>query len=173
MGQKDTSRAGMSGVVSRWLGGVDDLPGIAERLLRVQIENRPAIDVIRLYDSPGTLFYCDPPYVHESRGDTKAYGHEMSDAQHEELAAVLNVVQGKMAISNYQCDLMDRLYPAPRWHKHIGEPRTNHSTKDKRVEVLWTNYPISRLPSTRQTTIPNALVMAMPLRLFEEEYGEP
>ncbi len=33
---KNTSRAGMSGVVSRWLGSVETLPAIAERLLRVQ-----------------------------------------------------------------------------------------------------------------------------------------
>ena len=56
---KNTSRAGMSGVVSRWLGGVGALDDIAQRLMRVQIENRPAVDVIRLYDSPKTLFYCD------------------------------------------------------------------------------------------------------------------
>lgn len=54
---KDTSRAGMSGVVSRWLGGIDALDDIAQRLIRAQIENRPAVDVIRLYDNPGTLFY--------------------------------------------------------------------------------------------------------------------
>jgi DNA adenine methylase len=48
----NTSRRGMSGAVSRWLGGIDLLPDIAQRLLRVQIENRPAIEVIRLYDSP-------------------------------------------------------------------------------------------------------------------------
>lgn len=149
---KGTSRRGMSGVVSRWLGGVDDLPEIAERLLRVQIENRPAADVIRLYDSPDTLFYCDPPYVHESRGDAKAYRHEMTDEQHEELAAMLNSVQGRVAISNYQCDLMDRLYPPTRWHKHVGSPRTNHSTKGTRVEVLWTNYLLHTAPvySARQ-----------------------
>lgn len=46
----------MSGVVSRWLGGVDALDDIAQRLIRVQIENRPAVDVIRLYDSVNTLF---------------------------------------------------------------------------------------------------------------------
>ncbi len=40
---KDTSRAGMSGAISRWLGGIDVLSEIAERLIRVQIENRPAI----------------------------------------------------------------------------------------------------------------------------------
>jgi site-specific DNA-adenine methylase len=51
----------MSGVVSRWLGGIEQLEFIAERLIRVQIENRPAIDVIKLYDSKETLFYCAPP----------------------------------------------------------------------------------------------------------------
>src|ERR1700722_10900038 len=137
---KNTSRAGMSGVVSRWLGGVGDLQSIAERLLRVQIENRPAIQIIHLYDSPGTLFYCDPPYIHDTRGDSKAYGHEMSDEQHVELARVLNHVRGMDAISNYPCELMNKLYPAPKWHKTVTAARTNHATKGKRIESLWTNY---------------------------------
>lgn len=137
---KNTSRAGMSGVVSRWLGSVEDLPKIAERLLRVQIENRPAIEVIRLYDSPQTLFYCDPPYVHLTRGDNSAYGYEMSDEDHRALASAMNVVQGRAAISNYQCELMDELYPPPRWIKTVASEKTIHSTKDKRVEALWTNY---------------------------------
>jgi len=137
---KNTSRAGMSGVVSRWLGGVEALPEIAERLLRVQIENRPALDVIRLYDEADTLFYCDPPYVHGTRGDDKAYGHEMTDRQHRDLAVALNAASGLVAISNYDCELMRELYPAPKWRKHESAARTIHSTKDKRVEVLWTNY---------------------------------
>jgi DNA adenine methylase len=137
---KNTSRAGMSGVISRWLGAIDDLPQIAERLLRVQIENRPANDVIRLYDSPHTLFYCDPPYVHDTRGDAKAYGYEMTNQEHAELARVLNKVRGMVAISNYQCDLMDELYPPPKWHKTMSGARTNHATKGTRIEVLWTNY---------------------------------
>lgn len=137
---KNTSRAGMSGVISRWLGAVRDLPLIAERLLRVQIENRPALEVIRLYDSPGTLFYCDPPYIHETRGDSKAYGHEMTDNQHAELSDLLNRVQGMVAVSNYPCDLMDQLYPAPKWRKFLCRERTNHATKGKRTEGLWTNF---------------------------------
>ena len=137
---KNTSRAGMSGVVSRWLGAVEHLPWIAERLLRVQIENRPALDVIKLYDSEDTLFYCDPPYIHETRGDNCAYDNEMSDEDHIALAKTLNFVQGKVAISNYQCDLMDQLYPKAKWFKYTSPEKTNHSTKGKRVEVLWTNY---------------------------------
>lgn len=137
---KLTSRAGMSGVVSRWLGAVEMLPEIADRLLRVQIENRPAIEAIELYDSPETLFYCDPPYVHETRGDSKAYGYELSDKDHEELAQVLNQSQSLVAISNYDCDLMNDLYPKSKWQKLVGPEKTNHATKGKRIEVLWTNY---------------------------------
>ena len=137
---KNTSRAGMSGVVSRWLGGVQALDSIAERLLRVQIENRPAIDVIHLYDSPDTLFYCDPPYLHATRGDAKAYGFEMDEAQHRELARTLNACQGKVAISGYEHPLMDELFPPARWFKTRGADKTIHSTKGSRVEVLWTNY---------------------------------
>lgn len=137
---KNTSRAGMSGVVSRWLGGVEALADIAERLIRVQIENRPALEVIELYDSPETLFYCDPPYVHQTRGDANAYGTEMSDEEHRQLAKVLNSARGMVAISNYDCELMDALYPPSRWYKLKASPKTIHSTKDKRAEVLWTNY---------------------------------
>lgn len=137
---KQTSRAGMSGAVSRWLGAVEALPEIAERLLRVQIENRPAIDVIRLYDSSETLFYCDPPYIHDTRSDNKAYSYEMTNDEHRRLADTLNSAHGLVALSNYQCDLMDKLYPAPKWRKYVSPPRTNHATKGVRVEVLWTNY---------------------------------
>lgn len=137
---KDTSRAGMSGVVSRWLSGVDALNEIAQRLVRVQIENRPATDMIELYDNQGTLFYCDPPYLHATRGDSKAYGFEMDEAQHIELATVLNKCRGKVALSGYEHPLMKELYPEKRWFKTVGSERTIHSTKDTRKEVLWTNY---------------------------------
>lgn len=137
---KGTSRAGMSGVVSRWLGGVEQMEAICQRLLRVQIENRPATDVIRLYDSPRTLFYCDPPYVHATRGDSRAYRHELTDDEHAELAEALNSAQARVAISNYDCPLFARLYPPKRWHKSYARRKTNHSTKGQRREVLWTNY---------------------------------
>lgn len=135
---KNTSRAGMSGVVSRWVGGLGALSDIADRLLRVQIENRPAIDVIKLYDDTGTFFYVDPPYVHDSRGDAKAYGYELTDAEHESLAAALHGCKGKVAVSGYECRLMDRLYAS--WNRHYSPEKHCHSVKQPRTEVLWTNY---------------------------------
>jgi DNA adenine methylase len=135
-----SSRAGMAGAVSRWLGAVEDLPLIAQRLLRVQIENRPAIEVIKRYDSPETLFYCDPPYPHECRGDSNGYGYEMTDAEHKELAELLHLVKGKVAISSYFCNLMDKLYGD--W-KFIEAPEKKcHSVKKPRKETLWVNYEI-------------------------------
>ena len=137
---KDTSRAGMSGVVSRWLGGIEALDSIAQRLIRVQIENRPAIDILRLYDSERTLFYCDPPYLHETRGDSKAYGFEMSDVQHLEFSKAVNECKGMVAVSGYDHPTMDKLFKPGKWKKTFGLKKTIHSTKDTRTEVLWTNY---------------------------------
>ena len=70
----------------------------------------------------------------------------MTNQQHAELSATLNAVSGKVAISNYECDLMDRLYPPPRWRKTVSEPRTNHATKGIRIEVLWTNFDLRETP---------------------------
>ena len=137
---KNTSRSGMSGAVSRWLGGVEALDDIAHRLIRVQIENRPAVDVIRLYDSPSTLFYCDPPYLHATRGDSKAYGFEMDEDQHREFAEAVRHCRGKVAVSGYDHPLMEELFPGSRWMKTVAPEKTNHSTKSTRQEVLWTNY---------------------------------
>ena len=133
-----TSRAGMAGAVSRWLGSVEELEWIASRLLRVQIEHDSALNVIRRYDSPDTLFYCDPPYPHETRGDAKAYQYEMTNAQHVALAQSLTAVQGRVAISGYHGELMDELYRG--WHVHEEGVKKAHSVKTDRAEVLWTNY---------------------------------
>lgn len=143
---KNTSRAGMSGVVSRWLGGVEALPEIAVRLLRVQIENRPAIDVVKLYDGPRTLFYCDPPYLHATRGDAKAYGFEMNEQEHREFATVVDGCEGMVAVSGYDHPLMDELFPPGRWRKTLGADKVNHSTKGVRQEGLWTNFAFKAEP---------------------------
>ena len=135
---KDTSRAGMSGVVSRWLGGIEGLTDIATRLLRVQIENRPAIDVIRLYDGPKTVFYCDPPYLHDTRGDSSAYGTEMVDGDHIDLSTALHRCTAKVALSGYRNDLMDRLYGS--WNRFDAPAKMAHSVKTLRYECVWMNF---------------------------------
>jgi len=138
-----TSRAGMAGAISRWFGGLEDLFDIADRILRVQIENAPAIEVIQRYDTEDTLFYCDPPYPHSSRGDSKAYRYEMTDAEHIRLAETLRNVKGKVALSGYDCDLMEQLYGD--WRRIEASERLCHSVKTMRREVLWVNYDIGEV----------------------------
>ncbi len=133
-----TSRAGMAGAVSRWLGSIEDLSLIAQRLLRVQIENAPAIEVIRRYDSSETLFYCDPPYVHSSRGDSRAYGFEMTDDDHRTLAKTLHGVQGQVVLSGYHNELYAELYAD--WHCVQAPSKIAHSVKQERTEVVWMNF---------------------------------
>jgi len=133
-----TSRAGMAGAVSRWLGAVDGLPEIVQRLQRVQIENAPATEVLERYDSRETLFYLDPPYVHESRGDTNAYSNEMTDNDHCELAEVLNAVEGRAVVSGYRTPMYDTLFRS--WHRIDAPLKTINSSKGERQESLWFNF---------------------------------
>ncbi len=133
-----TSRSGMAGAVSRWIGSIDGLPPIIDRLMRVQIDNAPALEVIERYDTPDTLFYLDPPYVHESRGDKNAYFGEMSDADHKALARLLHNIKGRAAISGYRSDLYDSIYAD--WHRIDAPEKICHSVRQPRQESLWMNY---------------------------------
>ena len=133
-----TSRAGMAGAVSRWLGAVEGLPEIVQRLQRVQIENAPALEVIARYDTAKTLFYLDPPYVHRSRGDAAAYGHEMTDHDHRELAALLHSIKGRAVLSGYCSPLYDELFST--WRRVDADPKLCNSSKGKRTESLWMNF---------------------------------
>lgn len=133
-----TSRAGMAGAVSRWLGAVEGLPEIAQRLQRVQIENAPALEVIKRYDTVRTLFYLDPPYVHGSRGDASAYEHEMTDRDHRELASLLHGIQGRAVLSGYRSPLYDDLFVD--WRRVDADEKLCNSSKGKRRESLWMNF---------------------------------
>ena len=133
-----TSRASMSGAVSRWLGSIERLPEIAQRLQRVQIENAPAIEVIQRYDTADTVFYVDPPYVHSTRGDVSAYSYEMTDEDHVHLAKVLNHARGRVVLSGYRTDLYDRLYKS--WRRVDAEERNCHSVRQPRRESAWLNF---------------------------------
>jgi DNA adenine methylase len=119
-----------------WANYPDALQLIVERLRAVVIEHRPAVQVIRTHDSKATLFYVDPPYVFDTRhrgGRRHTYQHEMTDAQHRELAQVLHGVNGMVVLSGYECPLYDELYG--EWRKVT---RSTYADGAKaRVEALW------------------------------------
>ncbi len=136
------SRRGMAQVVSGWLSSIDDnLPLVIERFREVQIMNRPAIEIIEKFDSPDTLFYCDPPYVHSTRVSEAVYGHELGDWQHADLFKVLNNCNGKIVVSGYRCELYDSLYQDWRTVEFdMPNNAAGGKTKARKTETLWMNW---------------------------------
>lgn len=109
------------------------------RLRHVALEKMNCIDAIGKYDSPDTLFYCDPPYVMSTRCKVrKYYRHEMADVDHTTLAKRLNAIKGYAILSGYDGSLYDSLYSD--WRKAKKETYTQgrlKSQQSKSIESLW------------------------------------
>lgn len=136
-------RRGMNEQASAWLNAVEGLPAVHSRLKRVVILNRDALDVIRQQDGADTLFYLDPPYLHETRASTDEYAHEMTRKQHEELLSLLTTIDGKFVLSGYKSDLYVAVAAERGWHcRDFDLPNNSAGGKEKRrmVECCWTNY---------------------------------
>ncbi len=135
------TRRGMNEQAAAWLSAVEGLAAVHARLKRVAILNRPALDVIRQQDGPDTLFYCDPPYLHQTRSATDTYTHEMSEADHRQLLAVLLRCQGKVMLSGYPSPLYDEILSG--WMRHPFDLPNNAAggaVKARKTEVLWCNF---------------------------------
>jgi DNA adenine methylase len=134
----------MNAEASAWLSAVEGLPAVHERLKRVLILNRPAIAVITGQDGPTTLFYCDPPYLHETRVTTDEYGeYEMTPEQHLELLATLDSISGKFMLSGYHSAIYDEWARAAGYtcHEfHIANSASHQATKPVKIECIWVNY---------------------------------
>ncbi len=128
------SRRGMSTSVSRWVTSIDGLPDVHQRLRGVQVENRDFADVIDTYDNPATWFYCDPPYLWETRKAGK-YMVEMSDADHLDLIDILLDLKGMCLLSGYKCDMYEPLETMRL--ESIIVPTHSGATKEPRQENLW------------------------------------
>lgn len=94
-----------------WQSTVARLPEVVERLLEVQIECADWRVILKRYDTPKTLFYCDPTYLHSTR-KAHRYAHELSDQDHDELIAALLGLKGQVVISGYAKPLYARLVTA-------------------------------------------------------------
>lgn len=121
---------------------------VASRLKLVQIECDDAINVIRRYDTPETLFYLDPPYLpnnRHARQDKIAYTHEMTIHDHEALLQAIIDVAGMVAISGYASKLYREALAD--WELVTMESRTKNTAR-KATEHLWLNPRLSgrRLP---------------------------
>lgn len=141
---RNRTRRNMNEQASAWLNAVEGLLAVHARLKRVVVLNRDALDVIRQQDGSKTLFYLDPPYLHETRSTTKEYGEfEMTEAEHGELLHLLSTIKGKFLLSGYWSTLYQQFELTFGWRRHEFDlPNNAASDKEKRrmVECVWTNY---------------------------------
>lgn len=127
-----------------WANLPEGIMEAAERLRGVQIECRPAAELISRFNFPGVLIYCDPPYVLSSRsGGQRQYRHEMTDQDHEALLEALKDHRGPALVSGYPSELYDRELQG--WHRETGAATDQLSRR--RQEVLWMNFEPQRQES--------------------------
>ena len=123
-----------------WLNLPQNISLFCERLRGVLIENQPAIEIVRHFDSTNTLFYVDPPYLPETRkmGGGRYYLHEMTAEDHKALLPALLDTQGAVVLSGYSSDLYDTLLHG--WQRFARQTQANGRTGSAiRTECIWIN----------------------------------
>jgi len=124
----------MAATCSRWLSTIEILPQIHQRLMQIQIEHSDFKDIFNTYDTPDTLFYCDPPYIHDTRSGTR-YKHEMTDKDHEELVKILLNIKGMAILSGYAHEIYKPLEEAG-WHRHDFKTACYATARTRGTKIL-------------------------------------
>lgn len=106
-----------------------------ERLKMVQIDSRPAVEVIKRFNYPNVFIYADPPYVLSTRC-RKQYKHEMTDSDHIELLTALREHKGTCIISGYDNELYNEYLQG--WEKRCISSADQLSRP--RTETVWMNF---------------------------------
>jgi len=132
-------RRNMSKSVSDMLSAIDSLPAVHNFLSQMIILNTDGVELIKKYNTPNVLLYCDPPYEHSTRTATR-YAVDMDlEKQKEFITAVLES-NAKIIISGYDSELylgLDKKFKKFSFEKNTVD--TNNSPKTVH-EFLWVNY---------------------------------
>lgn len=135
------TRRGMNEQVSAWLGAVEGLKQVHDRVKLWYIMNGDFVDSIKAADSPQTMHYCDPPYFMPTRASKQVYRYEMTKKDHIRLLEAVNKCQGGVILSGYMSNLYkNRLR---NWNcKAVEMPNHASGSKKKRrmTEILWYNF---------------------------------
>lgn len=118
-----------------WCNLPEKIMQAAGRLRGVQIECRPAVEIIKKFNYENVLIYCDPPYMLETRHG-KQYRCEMDYKAHEELLESLLQHKGYALISGYGTKLYQDMLGS--WGRM--ETTCHSQTCGKKKEVLWMNF---------------------------------
>lgn len=143
-------RSGRSSMkpASHTFAEVNYLHDVVERLKGVTFEHMPALELIKLYDTPRTLFYIDPPYLGSTRRNKTAnmYTHEMLDEEsHARSLSQFSNLVGIPLISGYNSELYRDMLELKGWKLVEKEARTNGA--NSATECLWLSPNLLKLLS--------------------------
>lgn len=135
--------SGSTNVAGEWATFPLALDAIVDRIRGVEIDNRPAIDLVRRYDAEGVLIYLDPPYLPAVRSVKSrkpgeryhTYQFEMTDADHAELLDCAAESKAMIVLSGYPDDRYDAALPG--WTRRQIGARAHRNSP--RTEVIWIN----------------------------------
>ncbi len=124
----------------QWSEFIKILPYAAERLKRAQIECKPAIKLLEMYNTKDVFIYLDPPYMPDIR-KKYLYVHESTYQDHEELLKVIVSHPGRILISGYECDLYNKMLKNWNFESRL----TRVEAGIQRRECIWANYDFSKV----------------------------
>lgn len=140
--KSEWSRSRYQNLSERWEMRQAKLGPIHARIRRVQIECRDALDILQEWDGPDTVFYCDPPYILDTRKKQKYYAVEPGDDYHNQLVDVLLEVAGMVILSGYEHPIYQRLRDKG-WMTDIYGANATMDTQRKveagRKEIVYRN----------------------------------
>lgn len=120
---------------------VERMAAAAERLHKVGLECRPALEVIAAYGTfEAVCLYVDPPYLGSTRH--RNYRFEMtSKSEHTELLEALLGARAAVVVSGYSNELYDAALGG--WWRIEIPTMSGHARCDQaRTEVIWSNRPL-------------------------------
>ncbi|MDP9439267.1 MAG: DNA adenine methylase [Actinomycetota bacterium] len=111
------------------------------RLKDVEIRSIDAVRFIASQNSPNTLVYADPPYLHETRASKRYYNHEMSDADHLRLIEALLTHTGPVLLSGYDSALYRDALAGRGWRRYefLGRQQNRRPGSPAKREIVWAN----------------------------------
>lgn len=138
---------GMAEGCASWRGRIASIASWHDRLSRVQIDNVDAIKCIKYWDTPNTLFYVDPPYIHETRKGKSEYKHECDDSHHRELVELLLNVQGQVVLSGYGHPIYEPLINAG-WRVETKQTASYAAGKGRNSGLQGKGAALKKVPRT-------------------------
>lgn len=132
--------------------GLLEIAPVHKRFQNVLVENAPALNIMRQWDSTETMIYVDPPYLPGTRNSKNNYSHELTTNDHIELLDWLLQAKSMIILSGYPSALYSEKLEANGWVREdfkciassslqsVGNGLKGKPAKQaERTECLWFN----------------------------------